>query len=247
MNHALRVAFALASVTGCVTHERLASEVHDAAGAARMPKVLACYEEAFENAGFLGEFDATVEFDALGGNGLIRNVSVTRVTATKGEPPPSFAPCLTRALEASQLTPGGAPPSGDLHVRGLTYAFRDASAATRAGASAETEHVLIGPRGDRCTGVYSHAPPRPVAVLFQELDDAQNQAGRSGSSEPDGKARALQRAYDVALELRKRIELDGWQPNLAAESRRRLAEHLAQIEKTATALGAAIGCTPKAE
>jgi hypothetical protein len=85
-----------------------------------------------------------------------------------------------------------------------------------------------------------------VADLYRDLDEAQTKIA-SSKGDPDSTARALQRAYDIALELRRRIELDGWQPDVPAESRRRLAKELASVERTAMELGASIGCTPSAE
>jgi hypothetical protein len=211
-----------------------------------LPKVLGCYEEAFEAAGFVGEYDATVKFEAEADSGAIRNARVTSLEGRPGKVPESFGGCLVEALEASELRPRGAPPSGRLTVRGLHFSFRDGSSTARDDSSAERSPVLVGPRADRCKGLYGYAPPRAVADLYRDLDEAQSKIA-SSKGDPDATARALQRAYDIALELRRRIELDGWQPDIPAESRRRLAKELASVERTAMELGASIGCTPSAE
>lgn len=231
---------------GCAGGPRLAAEVRDASGPTRLPKVLGCYEEAFEAAGFAGEYEATVSFVVDGGSGAIHDATVTTLEARTGKVPETLGPCLVKALETSTLRPAGEPPSATLSVRDLHISFRDGSSAARANGSSPSEPMLVGPRANRCQGLYSHAPPREVAPLFKELDEAQTKVA-SSKSDPDTMARSLQHAYDVALELRRRIELDGWQPGLKPESRRRLAEELSRVERTAVELGAAIGCTPSAE
>ncbi|MBM4376917.1 MAG: hypothetical protein FJ095_17685 [Deltaproteobacteria bacterium] len=233
------------SLTGC-GGAGLAADVRESASPARLPKVLGCYEEAFESAGFVGEYDATVELEAEAATGAIRNARVAALEGRGGKVPQTFEGCLVKALEASELRPRGEAPSSRLTVRGLHFSFRDGSSAARKDSSADRSPVLVGPRADRCQGLYGYTPPRAIADLYRELEDAQTKLA-STKQEPDSMARSLQRAYDVALELRRRIELDGWQPDVPEESRRRFAKELAKVERSAIELGAQIGCTPSAE
>lgn len=236
----------LAGLCACSARAAMVSSVVEAAGPTRIPKVLGCYEEAFEAGDFQGEFDATVDLLVEGDTGQVREAKVTRLSASKGQPPEALGTCIEKALRESRILPGGTPPGSDLDLRGLRLAFRDATATTRASAATSGERFLVGPRSDRCLGLFSYAPPRLAPELVQELEDAKAKAARA-TDDPDARARALQRAYDVALELRKRLELDGWQPGVAEESRRRMATELASVERTAIELGAQIGCTPRAE
>jgi hypothetical protein len=226
---------------GCANREQLAIDLKHAARQSHVPRVVACYERAFESAHFHGEYEVLVEFLVAADGGVVRNARVESVSRPNEE----LNRCLVAALNATSLAAGGFRPGGDVHVSGMRIAFRDTSAETRKSAEETSSNVLIGPRADRCFGLYDHDPPRPAAALFAELSDAQRQAARIErrsrgavltGPDPDGYARALQRAYDVALELRKRLTIDSRQADLAIESKKRIRDAQAKATDTARAL-----------
>jgi hypothetical protein len=240
-------ALPLVLLTACSASPALVASVKNASNPSNLPKVVGCYEDAFENAGFSGEYDAVVDFDVEAGTGRIVDAEVTELTSVNGKIPDTLAACVSTALKGSRLAPGGRPPSEPLRVTGMRIAFRDSSSSVRATAAPSGQPLLVGPRTDRCLGLYGYAPPRPLGELHREFEEARANATSAAKEDPDAEARALQRAYDVALELRRRIELDGWQPDVPPETRRRLAEQLATVERLAVEMGARIGCVPNAE
>ncbi|MBM4357248.1 MAG: hypothetical protein FJ096_03980 [Deltaproteobacteria bacterium] len=234
-------------LAACAAKPELVAKVKNAGTAGNLPKVVGCYENAFENAGFVGEYDLVVDLDVEGGTGKVVEADVTDVTVVKGKLPEGFTDCVTSAFRASTIAPGGAPSLDPLRIRNMRIAFRDGSSSARAAAGPAGQPILVGPRADRCLGLYGHAPPRPLGELQQELAEARAKAASAHDQDPDAEARALQHAYDVALELRRRIEADGWRPDVAPEARKRLALELANVERLAVELGAKIGCVPNAE
>jgi hypothetical protein len=105
--------------------------------------------------------------------------------------------------------------------------------------------VLIGPRADRCRGLYGHDPPLEAAVLHQNLAEAQSQAARAESDgDGAGLARALQQSYDLSLELAARLELDAASDDMTDKGHQRLVDELERARALAASVGAKIGCTP---
>src|SRR6185295_3269434 len=94
----------------------------------------------------------------------------------------AFKACVQKALNASKLPTEadkdgpGFSTQGNLTVRSFRIAFTDASPKRREAASAKQANVLIGPRADRCQGLYSHDPPRDTATLYTEIDTARTRA-----------------------------------------------------------------------
>ncbi len=237
----------------CTSRQELVAQLRVATGQDQIPKVLACWESTFEAAGFTGEYLAVIDFTVAAGSGQVRDVVVREILDTStGKPEPAdemgheLSDCLVEALNASSLGPGGMSPSGDVHVIGFRLAFTDASQKARAAASENAASILIGPRADRCKGLYDHEPPQDAATLHQELAEAQAKAARTDSTDLSHKARALQRSYDIALELSARLELDSHREDLAEAGRERLFEELERTRSLATDIGTKIGCVPPA-
>jgi hypothetical protein len=239
------------AAAACADRDRLAGELRAAAAAERMPKVVACWEKSFEAASFRGAYVAVVDFQVEAETGRVHETQVRAVRAVAegglgqaGAEGGALGACLEAALEATHLAHDGWRPAHDLTVTGFSLAFVDASAEARREAKESTPHVLIGPRADRCQGLYAYEPPRDTAALVAELDAAELEAERSRSSDADRHARALQRAYDVALELSARLELESGRNDLPAASRQRTLEARDRTARTARQLGARIGCRP---
>src|SRR5262249_22489259 len=157
-------------------------------------------------ADFQGEYVATVAFTIEGETGRIRDAEVRSIEPASGggsgRDPAAFKACLTAALDRSALPredsadgPGFRAP-GDLAVTGLRVAFTDSPSRKRTVAARRQANVLIGPRADRCQGLYSHEPPRDASILYDEIAGAEGRA-RSYGADPDLRARELQRTYDA--------------------------------------------------
>ncbi len=232
-----------ALVGGCASGAELAAKLAESSTPAQLPRVVACYERAFEAAGFAGEHVVVLDFTVAGDSFAISDVVVRDTSTTSGPAAgPDFAPCVTAALDASSFAGSSFRPGHDVKVVGMRLAFRDATAAARAAAVREQGRMLVGPRADRCLGLYRYEPPRDAAELFSELDEMQRKAARLKASEPDGHARALQRAFDTALELRERLTRDAAEEGLAKESRARIHEAVARAERSARELATTLGC-----
>jgi hypothetical protein len=208
-----------------------------------MPRVVACWESAFEEAGFTGEYVAVVSF-TVRPDGDIADASVAEAHDLSGpEPTPltnsNFERCLVDALNQTRL---GMRPQDPLPVSGYRLAFADASADARRAALEREPNILVGPRADRCHGLFGHAPPRDAGPLQQLLGEAQA-AAHNAADEPDKEARSLQLAYDLALELRARLRADA-RREMPRASKRRTIEELRRAEAVAEDIGERIGCRP---
>jgi hypothetical protein len=231
---------------GCVDRDALAKSLKHAAVAAHLPQVVACWESAFEEAGFAGRYVAVVDFE-LRKDGKIDDATVRAIEAAddSAEAPYGFEACLVEALNASDLGPAGIQPEVDVHVVSYRLAFADATAAARQEASDEAPNILIGPRADRCQGLYGYDPPREVTNLQSVLAEAENDAARAREDrDRDREARALQQTYDLALELRARLSFEAVREDLPATGRQRVIAELERAGKLAASVGAKIGCTP---
>jgi hypothetical protein len=251
---ALMLPLLVATNVACTSRQELAAQLRVATGQDQIPKVVACWESAFEAAGFTGEYLAVLDFTVSAGTGQVRNAIVQELYDTStGEPEPAeemgheLSDCLVEALNDSSFGPSGMSPRGDVHVRGFRLAFTDASQKARAAASEHSPTVLIGPRANRCKGLYGHEPPRDAARLHQELADAQAEAARADGAERSRKARALQRSYDLTLELTARLKLDTHRDDLSDAGRERLFEELERARRLTADLGPKIGCQPPSD
>src|SRR5262249_42769928 len=135
---------------------------------------------------------ATVDFTVEAKTSRIRGAKVVSLAVGEGDPPTGdqakppdppgaqagFRACIQDALDHSALPadadkdgPGFATPD-DLPVKSFRVAFLDASSKKRELASEHQAFVLIGPRADRCQGLYSHDPPRDASALYAAISQA---------------------------------------------------------------------------
>ena len=170
---------------GCAQTE-LAQRVRAAAQPSEMPRVVACWEQAFETAGFRGKYLATVDF-VIETDGALRDVAVrsfvderdaSEVRST--DDANGLRTCLHDALTETRLA--SVELDDDLTVVGYRIGFDDGSERARAEASERAPHLLIGPRANRCSGLYAHEPPRDVAQLQGELHQARGRRVPSSGS-----------------------------------------------------------------
>jgi len=214
-----------------------------------LPKVVACWEREFEAADFRGEYLAVVDFTVDGDTGQIHDAELRQMLRANDPAEPLDGPiaerlgeCLERALGGTNLADAGFTPGRDVRVRGYRIAFADATFEAREAASKRSPNVLLGPRADRCQGLYGYDPPRDAPALFAELASAKAAARRESSSDPDGHARALQRQYDLSLELHQRLVLDADRQDVPLPSRERLERALDEAAAMARTTGRRIGC-----
>lgn len=243
------LALALAA-TGCLGGRDLDTKLANAAVPSHLPLVMACWEKEFEAASFRGEYRATVDFEVEGGTSKISNAKVRKLDASdasSGRDPAALRACIEDALDRTALPTAddangpGFSTSGDVTVKGYVIAFVDASSKARAEAEKRSEHVLIGPRADRCQGLYTYDPPRDEVDLYTAIDQAESGAAAT-KGEPDQYARLLQKAFDLRLELRDRLRIRLAAPDLPDANRKRLRSAIEETETKARAVGAAIGC-----
>jgi len=237
------------SLAGCATKDELASHLEQSLRQEHLPKVVACWERSFESAGFRGEYVATADFVVASDSGQLSDVVIQDVRpsgasqgTTDDAESDQLRTCLEKALGESSILGSGWTPDHPLAVRGFRFAFADALAGTRRDAEKASANVLIGPRADRCLGLYAYDPPRDAATLLTELTDAQAAASRVAAADRDGRARALQKVYDLALELRSRLITDAQQRGLKEANRARTRHAARQAEQTAQDVGAQIRC-----
>jgi hypothetical protein len=232
-------------ISGCANRTALAQRLRSSASPDHMPAVVACWEQAFERAGFRGSYLARVDF-TLAVDGTLRDVAVrSLVDRRSGEEvgeTHGLRSCLHDALTETRLP--SLDLGHDLPVSGYRIAFDDVSEQVREEASERAPQVLIGPRADRCMGLYGHEPPRDITVLQAELEEAKGQARAARNTDRDRWARSLQKQYDVALELTQRLRLEADQPDVTAEARRRYEDELDRARRLAEEVGASIGCDP---
>lgn len=240
-----------AGAWGCAGGRDVAAKLANAAVPSHMPLVMACWEKEFEAAGFRGEYRATVDF-TVGSGGKVRGAKLRKLDASGTDPardPAAFRACIEEALDGTVLPQSddangpGFATSTDLAVEGYVFAFVDASSKAREEAESRSEHVLLGPRSDRCQGLYIYDPPRGAVDLYTEIGQADSLAGQM-KDQPDQRARALQRAYDLRLELRARLARDLDAPDLPDANRKKIRAAIDEAEERASAIGAAIGCKP---
>lgn len=245
-----RVAVAAALVAGlgangCMSGQQLAARIGQSLSPEVVPEAVGCWEREFEAAGFKGEYMAVVDF-TLDSSGQLGDVKVQAIepTARAGapateEPTTSLSACLERALGRANLASSGWTPDGSVSVAGFRIALTDASAEARKAAAEAAANMLIGPRADHCLGLYSHHPPLDAARLMNELRTARAAAEAVPPDKRDELARALQKVYDLALELHKRLALDA----ATADDAHLTEEGLLESEHVAEKVGAQLGCT----
>jgi len=239
-----------AFASGCAGGRDMGARLANAAVPTHLPLVMACWEKEFEASGFHGEYKATVDFVVAKDTSQIRQAKVRKLDVSGAEEArdaSAFRACLEDALDRTVLPqtddangPGFAT-SADLTVKGYLIAFVDGSSKAREDAAERAEHVLLGPRADRCQGLYVYDPPRDEVDLYTAIGQAETSATQA-KAQPDHYARALQKAYDLRLELRDRLQREVTTTDLPEANRKRLRSAIDETEAKARAIGAAIGC-----
>lgn len=220
---------------GCAGGRDMGARLANSAVPSHLPLVMACWEKEFEASGFRVEYKATVSFVVAKETSKIRDAKVTRLDAGDADPSRdagTFRACVEDALDHTELPrkddangPGFAH-SSDLSVKSYAIAFVDGSSRARA---------------DRCQGLYVYDPPRDEVDLYTAIGQAEASAAQLGS-QPDQLARELQKAYDLRLELRARLQLQVTAADLPEANRKRLRTAIGETEAKARTIGAAIGC-----
>lgn len=250
---AVLAAAPLTLLIGCASEQSIARDLANAATPGHLPLVVACWEKEFEATSFRGRYLATINFEVDSGGARIRDAKVVSIEPAKDIPPrdlSSFTACVEDALNRSSLPavtdkdgPGFTAPS-DLVVRGYRMEFVDASQSKRRAASQRQGRVLLGPRADRCQGLYTHDPTRDASTLYAEIAAGEARAARAKSEDRGLYARELQRTYDAKLELRERLTEDLADPQLPERNKKRIRQALDELEESARKTGALIGCAP---
>jgi hypothetical protein len=249
---ALTISTALVSLTvGCVSSQTIARDLVNAARPSRLPLVVACWEKEFEAADFSGEYEATVSFIVEGDTSKIREAKVVTLKPSRDTPSRDTAPfqaCIEDALNRSALPTAadkdgpGFQTSSDLAVKGYRLVFLDASSAKKRLASARQAHVLLGPRADRCQGLYAYDPPRDPSTLYNEIAAAKSKAFHARDEGGDAYARELQKAYDAMIELHLRMTSELADPMIPKANKKRLQKELDELVASTRKTGAEIGC-----
>jgi hypothetical protein len=244
-----RAALAACALVACASERELAEGLVAASTPARLPKVVACWEREHEAMGLRGSYRVTVDLVVEGGSSRLRRARVTAIEPGPEVPPgratDGLARCIEAALDATTLPRArdaegpGLSSLGDVEVRGLRLALEPSRVALDTADRAA--HVLVGPRAERCQGLFLHEPPRDAATLLEEIASHEAQAARQGL-ERDALARALQRVFDLRLELLARIARDRELPSVSAASKKKLDELELDTKKAARRVGARIGC-----
>ena len=250
------------ALAGCGGEQALAAGLANAARPSRLPYVVACWEKEFATSPPDSGYVATVDFVVQARTSKLQAAKVQAlepVTEEGGPAKPSgreaeLRACIEAAINLSSLPaeadsdgPGFSTPS-DLAVTRFRIAFVDDSAKQRTAASATQANVLVGPRADRCRGLYSHDPPRDASTLYAEIERSETQAAalhaQGQPGDRDLEARELQKAYDAKLELTERLASDLGQPAIPEANLKRLREALSEARDQARKTGARIGCKP---
>lgn len=238
---------------GCVSAQSLAQGIANAARPTSLPLVVSCWEKELEAADLRAEYIVTASFVVEANTSHIRDAAVTRIEPSRDTPPRDTAPftaCLVDALNRSALpvTANADGPgfshSADVSVASYRIAFTDPTRDRRRNAAARQAHVLLGPRSDRCQGLYTHDPPRGASTLYTEIATAEELAARYKDNDRDLYARELQKSYDARVELRDRLALDLAEPGIPEANKKRLKKALDDAEAAAQKTGSMISCTP---
>lgn len=250
------------SLAGCAGDPALAAGLANAARPSRLPYVVACWEREYAASPPESAYVATVAFVVQARTSKLQAAEIESIVAVTeaGAPAKSsgregeLGACLKAAINQSSLPaeadadgPGFSTPA-DLQVKRFRIAFVDDSAKQRTAASAKQANVLVGPRADRCRGLYSHEPPRDASLLYAEIERADRQAAalhaQGHAGDQDLEARAQQQAYDTKLELAERLTSDLEQPAIPEANRKRLRDALDAVRAETRKTGAKIGCKP---
>jgi len=242
------IAWCLFFQTACLTRTQIDSGVRQAMSQDALPKVVACYEDAYERNGFSGEFIARVDFTIESGTGALQDVAVQSIAPlpsgghTTTDVDEAFRACLPKALASTRVKPLSSLST--VHVTNYPIAFKAPRASELKDGKAHGGAILVGPRDDRCRGLYSYRPPRDAAALYTQLGQLKAELSRVKAGAADQRARTLQQSYDVMLELRLRLRMATKRKELKAGSRRRMREAIITLTDSLNQTGNQIGCTP---
>lgn len=241
------LAVCLLAAAGCAGEQTIVANLGNAVHPPRLPEVFACWEKELEAAGFQGEYLAVVDL-AIDGSSRIHDAKVRSLeprAGGSGRDPAEFRACLEQALNKSSLPAEADKDGPGFHVTfgadltNVRIAFTDSP--TRKRASGQRANMLVGPRADRCKGLYSHSPPRDASTLYDEIAQADARAREYGK-DPDRKARELSKKYDAELELGERLTADAADTGVPEANRQRTRKALSEIKDAARKTGARIGC-----
>jgi hypothetical protein len=243
------LAFIAVGSSSCATPRDRAAAIVSAATAGHLRPVVACWEKEYESSGFEGEYIAIVDFE-IGGDEHFRNAQVKSLENKDQSSPTrdltAFRECIEKALNEVELPtktdadgPGYSAIIG-VAVHNYRIAFLGDQEGRRQEAGGRQANILIGPRADRCQGMYSYNPPRDSSTLFTEISLVQ--AKPAPAQDKDAQAREFQKIYDLQLELAARLEADLANGSLPAANRKRLVEALEKARGEITATGERIGC-----
>ncbi|MBK8256392.1 MAG: hypothetical protein IPK82_27445 [Polyangiaceae bacterium] len=247
----LSLTLATAFTAGCGGGADMAARLANAAVPAHLPFVKACWEKEFEAAQFSGETKALVAF-TLDADGRIHDARVKKLMpgeASGDRDFSGFKKCLEDALNNTELPRNddengpGFNNGSAVAVDNFLFAFTGGSTAARKEAESRSDNVLIGPRADRCQGLYTYDPPRGEVDLYTAVAEA-DAAWSVGKSQPEQYARYLQKAYDLRLELLDRLRRNLAVPDLPDANRKKLKAEIESVAARAKTIGDAIGCKP---
>lgn len=248
------VVFAALNMNGCATPRDRAAALIAASTAGHLRPVVACWEKEYESSGFEGQYIAVVDFE-VGGDERFRNAKVTSLEpkdgSAKSHDLTPFRECVEKAFNEVQLPTsndsGGPGYSTILGVAVTNYriAFVGDQEGRRQEAGGRQANILIGPRADRCAGMYAYKPPRDSSTLFTEIGLLQSKP--PPASDKDAQARNLQQTYDLQLELAARLEADLSNRSIPNANRKRLVDALEVAEREITSIGARIGCPARTD
>lgn len=245
----LPLVFLALNVTSCATPRDRAAELIAASTAGHLRPVVACWEKEYESSGFEGEYIAVVDFE-VGRDEHFSNAHVTSL-APKDQSAPShdltpFRECIEKAFDEVELPtstdsdgPGYSTFVG-VAVTNYRIAFLGDQEGRRQEAGGRQANILIGPRADRCQGMYTYKPARDSSALFTEISLIQ--AKPAPTNDKDAQARELQRMYDLQLELVARLEADLSNRAIPNANRKRMVDALEIAERETVSIGARIGC-----
>lgn len=250
MTRAATLGAAVLALAGCANEHAVAASLATAIHPPRLPEVFACWEKEFEASGFQGEYVAVVDF-VIDGSSKIRDAKVTSLEPTAGgssRDPAQFRACLEAALNRSSLPVEDDKDGPGFHISfgadisGMRIAFTDSP--SRKKASGQRPNMLVGPRADRCQGLYSHSPPRDASTLYEEAAQTDARA-REYAGDAERKARELQKKYDAELELIERLSADAADTGVPEANRARTKKALGDLKDAAKKTAARIGCKGK--
>jgi hypothetical protein len=251
---AIPLAIAVIGAPACATPRDRAASIISASTSGHLRPVVACWEKEYETSGFDGEYVAIVDFE-IGFDEHFSNAHVTSLETVDKSPPSHdltpFRECIEKALNEVELPtkndaggPGYSAFIG-VAVRNYRIAFVGDQEGRRQEAGGRQANILIGPRADRCQGMYTYKPPRDSSTLFTEVALMKDKP--ASASDKDAVARELQKTFDLQLELSARLESDLENSSLPAANRKRLVDALDIAKREIASIGPRIGCAAAAK